>query len=366
MDRPYRLGIIGYAHSHISGNAEDFHLLGNKVSFIAGADIKPLVEPTNDSEGTRYGRMRSLNRELGLDNIYEDYIKLLDENKLDIALVCAENAFHGRVCEEILRRGVHVVMEKPLAVNMTDAMRITRAASEGKATVVVNWPITWNPAVRLAHKLCREGAIGKLFKFTYRNGESLGPLSYFHKMTDVERGREWWYQSAAGGGALLDYCCYGAIMSCWFFDGKPVSAYGVKANYNSFYGDTEDYATITALFPDGVAIMEGSWTTVNSGTPAGPILYGLEGTLVVDGNEVRLYKTRFTKEPDTVYTPDPLPEGRSMLGEEVLHHLRSGEPLHPTLSLANNILATSILDAGIRSTQSGRMETVKDVHSTTG
>jgi predicted dehydrogenase len=231
---------------------------------------------------------------------------------------------------------------------------------------VVNWPITWNPAVRMAQKLCLDGAIGKLFKFTYRNGESLGPLSYFHKMTDIERSREWWYQSAAGGGALLDYCCYGACMSCWFFGDKPVAAFGIKANFNSFYGDTEDYAAITALFPEGVAIMEGSWTMVNSGIPAGPILYGLDGTMVVDGNEVRLYKTRFTKEPDAIYTPDPLPEGRTTLGEEVINHLRLGEPLHPTLSLPNNILATSILDAGIRSAQSGKMEIVRDTHSTIG
>ena len=366
MDRPYRLGIVGYAHSHIMSNAKDFFHLGSKVSFVGTADVPPLVEPINNCEGSRYGIMRSLNKELGIELIYDDYVKMLDEQKPDIVLVCAENAFHGRVCEEILRRGIHVVMEKPMADTMQDAMRIDRAAREGGATVVINWPTTWQPSVRMAHKLCMDGAIGRLFKFTFRNGDSQGPLSYGQKMNDFERGREWWYQSAAGGGALLDYCCYGACLSCWFFGEKPFSAYGMKANFNSQYGDVEDYATITARFPTGVAILEGSWTTVSTGIPSGPILYGFDGTMVVDGNEIRVYKTRHSKQPDAVYTPDLLPEGRQTLAEEVIHHLRTGEPLHPTLSLPNNLFAMSILDAGIRSARSGKLELATDACSTVG
>lgn len=366
MDRPYRLAIAGYAHSHIMGNAKDFYKLGDRVSFVAAADVPPLVEPLNDCDGTRYGIMHRLNKELGIEKIYDDYVKMLDEEKPDIVLVCAENAFHGRVCEEILRRGIHVVMEKPMASTMQDAMRIARASREGGASVVINWPTTWQSSVRMAHKLCMDGEIGRLFKLTFRNGDSQGPLSYGQQMNDFERGREWWYQSVAGGGALLDYCCYGACLSCWFFGEKPVAAYGMKANFNSHYGDAEDYATITAQFPKGVAILEGSWTTVSTGIPSGPILYGLDGTMVVDGDEVRVYKTRHSKNPDAIFVPDPLPEGRHTLGEEVLHHLRTGEPLHSTLSLPNNLLAMSILDAGIRSAGSGKLEPALDAYSTIG
>ena len=57
-------------------------------------------------------------------------------------------------------------------------------------------------------------------------------------------------------GALLDYCCYGACLSRWFFGEKSVAAYGMTANFNSPYGNVEDYATITVRFPQGVAILE--------------------------------------------------------------------------------------------------------------
>ena len=57
---------------------------------------------------------------------------------------------------------------------------------------------------------------------------------------------------------------------------------------------------------------------------------------------------------------DPLPEGRQTLGEEVVHHLETGEPLHHTLDMPFNLEAMAILDAGIRSAASGKVELVND------
>lgn len=360
MGKKYRLGIVGYAHSHIMGNALPFAELGDRVQWVAAADVKPLVEPMDDGPGTRYGIMKEINERLGITRVYDDYIAMLDENEFDILLVCAENAFHGRVCAEILKRGIHVVMEKPLATSMQEVHQMVRAMRLSGAELILNWPTTWSPSVRKAYELVQQGEIGKLFKVTFRNGDSEGPLSYGQKLTDEQKGAEWWYQSAAGGGSLLDYCCYGACLSRWFFGEKAQSAYGLKANFNSPYGDAEDYATITARFPSGVAILEGSWTTRSSGVPSGPILYGFEGTIVSDGDEVRVYKTRHKSEPDAVYVPEPLPVGRATLGEEVIHHFDTGEALHPTLTFTHNYDAMQILDAGIRSAESGQMEMTRD------
>ncbi len=362
--KKYRIGLIGFAHSHMGDNVRSF--AGLDVEWVASADIKPLVEPINDSMGTRYGIMNFINEKLGIKKIYDDFRQMLNENEMDIALVCCENAFHGYVCEEILRRGIHVIVEKPMATTMGDTLRIAQAAKDGNAKIIVNWPYTWWPGVRKAHELCEAGEIGKIFKITYRNADSLGPLSYGQQVTDYEKGFEWWHQAEAGGGALLDYCCYGACMSRWFLGTSPISAYGMKANFNSHYGNAEDYATITVRYPEAVSIVEGSWTTLSTGIPNGPIVYGLEGTLVVDGPEVRIYKTRHKTEPDKVFVADPLPENRNTLGKEVLHHLETGEALHPTLDLPVNLDAMSILDAGIRSAQSGKMENVLDRYSCIG
>ena len=358
--KQYRVAAIGFAHSHISGNIHDFSTCGDRVAFVAAADVKPKIAPASAEPGTRVDELRQAVKKYGFKE-YDDYHKLLDENEIDIALVCAENAFHPFVTEELLRKGVHVVLEKPMAADMPGALRMARAANETGARIVTNWPTAWSGSIRKAKALVDAGEIGRLFKFTFRNGDSQGPLSYGQKITDSEKGLEWWHQADVGGGSMLDYCCYGACMSCWFTGQNPTAAYGMKANFDSPYGSAEDYAAVMVRFPTAVAILEGSWTTVNTGVEPGPLLYGTEGTIVVQQTgKIMVYKTRHKREPDAVYDGDPLPAGRENLGLETLHHLDTGEPLFPLLDLPLNLSAMSILDTGGRAAASNRLEIVND------
>ncbi|MCL2421781.1 MAG: Gfo/Idh/MocA family oxidoreductase [Defluviitaleaceae bacterium] len=357
--KTYRIAAIGFAHSHIIEVLKSFADCGERVQIVAAADVKPRIQSINVEHGTRIAEFKNAIEKYGC-KAYEDYTQLIDEQPLDIALICCENAYHPVVAEKLLQRGIHVVMEKPMAADMPGAMRIIRAARETGAKVITNWPAAWNAPIRTAKALCDAGEIGKLFKFTYRNGDSLGALSYGQVISDLEKGREWWHQADVGGGALLDYCCYGACMSGWFLKAQPTAAYGLKANFDSPYASAEDYATITVRFPHAVALLEGSWTTVNTGVPNGPVIYGTEGTIVVRNDRVEVFKTRSKDTPDQVITPDPLPAGRDTLGREVLHHLDTGEPLFPMLDVQLNLQAMSILDAGIRSAASGKLELAQD------
>ena len=357
--KTYRIAAVGFAHSHISENIRDFASCGDRVQFVAAADIKPRIPTLSTQHGTRGACFKDAVEKYGF-KAYDDYLPLLDENELDIALVCCENAYHPVVIETILRKGIHVVVEKPMAADMPGALRIARAVRESGKKVFTNWPSAWSAGVRTAKALCDAGEIGKLFKFTHRNADSKGALSYGQVITDTEKGREWWHQADVGGGALLDYCCYGACMSGWFLNDKPVAAFGLKANFDSPYASAEDYANITVRFPNAVAILEGSWTTVNSGVPGGPVIFGTEGTIVVRYNQVEVYKTRHKPAPDKTVTPDPLPAGRENLGKEVLHHLDTDEPLFPMIDLPLNMQSMMILDAGIRSAVSGKIELVQD------
>jgi len=213
--KKYRIAAIGFAHVHMESTLELFAECKDRVEFIAASDVKPRVPTLSKDKGTRIEQLNTAVTRHGFKK-YDDYEKLLEENQIDIALVCSENAVHPQVMEKILRRGAHVVVEKPLAVNMEGAMRIARASRESGARVITNWPTAWYPAVRTAKKLADSGKIGKLFKFYFRNQDSQGPFSYGQNLSDAEKGLEWWYQAGMGGGAMLDYCCYGACMAPWF------------------------------------------------------------------------------------------------------------------------------------------------------
>ncbi len=231
---------------------------------------------------------------------------------------------------------------------------------------MVNWPTTWSPAIRAARELIASGTIGTVWEVRWRNGASLGPLAYgtgADEVTETEKAAEWWHQAAPGGGALLDYCCYGACLSRWYFGEPAVAATALAANLGSHFGSTEDNAVVAVRFPKALALLEGSWTTLDPGVPGGPIVYGSEGTLVVeqqgDRQVVRLARGRGAA-PES-FEPEPLPAGRQDVAQECVHHLTTGEPLHPTLRPDFNLEAMAILDAGARSARSGKLELVQDI-----
>lgn len=356
-----RLGIVGFAHMHIEQMVTGFHSLPEDFAWLGCADMPPNTPSISSERGTRGQVMAAVVKKCAIPRVFANYRDLLDE-KPDLVIVTAENARHPALVAEILGRGIHVVLEKPMALALDGAVAMARAARDGKAMLAVNWPTSWDPAFRLACKLCRDGAAGRPFKFHYRNQESLGPFSYGQTMTGEEKRHEWWYQEEMGGGALADYIGYGCNLSRWFLGERAEAAFAFRANYGSPFAEVEDYAAATLRYASAVALLEGSWATFASGAvPCGPIVFGDAGTIVSErlGKKVRLFQKRHQTEPTAVYDPEPLPEGRSNLALEVLHHLRTGEPLHETLDLPVNLDAVAAMDACFRAAASGRMEPVQ-------
>ena len=367
----YRVGVIGFAHMHVNALVQSFAKLPN-VEWVACADTVPASTLRSDVPATRGHNLKRAVETLGIPKVYDDYREMLAAERFDIVIFCPENARHGEVAEAIAEHGAHMLTEKPMAATLSEAQRMARASRHRHLALAVNWPSAWDPAVRKAHQLVRSGEIGEPLEVKWRNGPSLGPLSHgsHHpgntvvtgELTAEELGREWWYRAADGGGALLDYCCYGAILASWFLDQRAVAVSGMAVNLRSPFGDVEDLAHLAVRFPSSLAVLEGSWITYVPGVPTGIVVYGTDGTLVVSGGEVKVYKRRGSGEPSAVFRGDPLPTGRDDVAKEFLHHLETGEPLHPLLDLELNLRSMAILDAGRRSVKSGKTELVNDEH----
>ena len=358
MGKKYKLGVIGFAHMHVLTLMAEFAELPN-IEWVACADTKPAVPSLSSEPGTRGTNMQRALEFIGIPKVYEDYRQMLQDEELDIVIVCAENIRHGEIVTKVARAGAHIVVEKPMATTYADALRMAKAAQHNNVSLAVNWPSTWQAVNRRAQEMVADGAIGEVWKFKYANSFSLGPFEWGQKLTNIEKAAEWWHQKVMGGGAFLDYCSYGACLSRWFVGQAAVGAYGLMANFFSTYGDAEDNGLVMVRFPKAVAILEGSWTTPHFGVSSGPIIYGSEGTLVCDGRKGTVYIYRKRDSAPDVYEGGTLPEGRGNIAKEFIHHLETGEPLHPTLDIPLNLDAMAILDAGIRSATSAQFELAK-------
>jgi predicted dehydrogenase len=360
--KSYRVGVIGFAHMHVNELVDRF-IATRRADIVACADTRPRTPSTITVEGSRRANMQRTLGAPGSPRAYADYREMLAVEKLDIAIMCPENARHAEVAEAVAGHGVHIVAEKPMASRLQEALRMKSAAEKAGVALAVNWPITWMPAIRRLKELLDGGAIGEVLELKWRNGDSLGPLAHGSahpgatvisgQVSDAEKGMEWWHQAEAGGGALLDYCCYGACLASWLLPAPPLTVRCLKANLKSGFGTAEDNAAMLLRFPSAIAVLEASWTTFHIGIPNGPILYGTKGTIVMDGGDLLVYRERGAKAPSSVEKGAPLPVGRATIAEEFFHHLETGDPLHPTLAYSINLAAMAILDAGIVSAENG-------------
>ncbi len=369
MDKKYRVGIIGFAHMHIN-NVSALYAQHNKVELVACADTKPDKPELREAPYTRAWNLKNALENIGFPKAYDDYHEMLEKEKFDIIICCSENAKHPEVVEACAEAGINVCVEKPMAMSLSDALRMVRACTSAGTEMIVNWPLTWSPSARKAKSLIDEGVIGRVLEVKWRGGHT-GPLGKgathagvsktADLMTGEEKAATWWHQSKAGGGAMLDFCCYGAMVSRWYIGEPGISAMGMRANLDSQYGDADDNGVIIARFSNAIGLFEGTWTTYDHGTITGPIVFGTDGTLVVQSIEGRPVVRVISGDGNsTIYESESLPEGRQNVAEEFIHHLDTGEPLHPTLEMMFNLEVMAILDAGVRSAISGKMEMVNN------
>jgi predicted dehydrogenase len=367
-----RVGVIGFGHMHINDVLRQFNELPD-IEWVAAADTPAEPPETTNATFTRAWNARYAHETIGIPKSYPSYAEMLDREAFDVVLVYSENARHAEVVEAIAAHGCAIVVEKPMADSLPNAVRMARAAQIAGVELFVNWPSTWQPAIRTVGALIARGAIGRIHQVKYRGGHN-GPLGAgaehqgvsagVDEVTDADRNRSWWYRAGTGGGALLDYTSYAACLAQWFFGEPATAAVALAANLGSPFAEVEDNAAVLVRFPSGIALCEGSWTQVDAGVTPGPIVYGETGTMVVqrDADHTWLELRRGPSRPVEIIAPEPLPAGRHNIAQEIVHHVRTGDPVHETLEIGFNLLPMAILDAALKSVRSGQLELVGNAH----
>lgn len=362
MKKQYRVGIVGFEHMHIVEHVNYFLKQEDRFIWIGGAKTSPerceqLEIPM--AAGDNLKRCR----ELGvIPKLYEDYKDLFSE-KPDIVILGCENSMHMQVVCEFVKKGVHVLVDKPLAYILADAKKMQQASLNGGGQIITNWPIAWKRSVRFGKKLLSEGVIGEVLRIHFHNPDSLGPFCHVEELTDDQQKNEWWYQKACGGGSLIDYCSYGCNILMEYLEKRPKKVFAVTKNFLHLYSEVEDYAGIMLQFDTAIGWVEGSWSTYSSGIPTGPIVWGTKGALIVDyskGFQVDLYQEKFSKVPTRSFCQGDENDAVqcTSIEEEILRVLDTGEAVLPMLGLQRNLEIAAILEAAAKSAESQTMEEI--------
>jgi predicted dehydrogenase len=333
---PFRAAVVGLVHGHAEGFFEQ-NLRRSDLQIVG------VAEP-DTALASQYANRFSLDRSLMFSSLEE----MLQKTRPQAALVYTNTLDHRKVVEICAERGVHVMMEKPLAVSVEDARAIAHAAQQGKIQVMVNYETTWYRSNRAAYDLVHEKAIGDVRKVVVHDGHrgpreiGVGP-EFLAWLTDP---------GLNGGGALFDFGCYGADLMTWLMDGRrPETVTAVTQHIKpDVYPRVDDEATIVLTYPKAQAILQASWNWPFDRKDLE--VYGQTGYVItVRRNEVRVRREGADEERVTAKPlPAPYDDPISCLRAVVL-----GEVAPDGLSsLATNLIVTEILDAARQSAASGR------------
>jgi predicted dehydrogenase len=335
---PLKVAIVGLVHGHVHGfMQQSLHSPQIQIVGISERDEKLALQ-----FAARYGFEKNL--------LFADLDEMLQKTHPQAVLVYTNTYDHKRVVEICARRGVHVMMEKPLAVSLLDALAIEKAARAGKIQVLVNYETTWYSSNRAAYDLVHEKSLGEIRKVVVHAGHN-GP-----KEINVEPEFLSWLTDPKlnGAGALFDFGCYGADLMTWLMDGKrPETVTAVTQQIKpDIYPYVDDEATIVLTYPRAQAIVQASWNWPFSRKDME--VYGQKGYVItVQRDAVRLRRGGEESQEELV-TAKPLPapydNSLSYLSAVIIDGAKQDE----LSSLDTNLTVTEILDAAQRSAASGK------------
>lgn len=343
--KPIRIGIVGLVHSHVHG-------ILNKAFRQKQTDVEivGIAEPNRELAerfAKQYGYSMSL--------VYPTIAEMLDKTNPEAVTDFGRIVDHKKTVEACAPRGIHVMVEKPLATSFADAQQMGSLAKKHSVQLLTNYETTWYGSNHKAFALANsEKAIGDLRKIVVHDGHQ-GP-----KEINVNKEFLDWLTDPAtnGAGALFDFGCYGANLSTWLLrNQRPLSVMAVTQQIKpDIYPKVDDEATIILTYPKTQTIIQASWNWPFSRKDME--VYGQTGyVFTVDGTRMRLRqkddKAERSLEATSTDAPaaDPFAYFASLLRGET-------KPDELT-SLENNLIVMEILDAARQSAKTGKAVSLK-------
>ena len=341
-DAPIRLAVAGVTHGHVSWILDRENKGKTDIVLVA------IYEPDRDL-ASRLARQYHISEDL----LYTDLDKMLDAVKPEALVAFGSIYEHMKAVEACAPRGIHVMVEKPLATNLAHAMKMEELARKHHIYILTNYETSWYPTTEKTYQLVNDSNyIGKVRKVIFHDGHE-GPKEigvsreFLHWLTDPVQN---------GGGALIDFGCYGAnLMTYLMQDEEPVTVTAVTRQFKpAVYPEVDDDATIVVDYPSAQCIIQASWnwpfgrkdmevygesgyviSANNTLLRTRNIQSKGEHTMQITSRDVQVYEDPFSYFADVI-------KGLIQIPEMGLY------------SLENNVRVVRILDAARESAQSGK------------
>ncbi|MHB8302932.1 MAG: Gfo/Idh/MocA family protein [Acidobacteriaceae bacterium] len=340
---PIRVAVVGLVHGHVAGflpklpKHPEIQLVG--------------IEEPDTALASKYRQKYHLDPKI----FYTHIGTMLEQTRPQAILVYTAISDHRHAIEVAADHGVSVMVEKPLATSLADALAIRQTARAHRIQVLVNYETTWYASNREAYELLQQGKLGELRKAIVRDGHQgpqeigVGP-EFLSWLTDPKKN---------GAGALFDFGCYGADLMTWMMHGEtPLSVTAVtQTDKPNLYPHVDDDATIVLRYPKAQAVILASWNWTFDIKDME--VYGTKGTAFTQKSDHLLERFAQNQPATLVTSPTIAPPNDSSI--HYLEAVLAGKliPKGDPTALDTNIVVMQILDAARESARTRRTIALK-------
>jgi predicted dehydrogenase len=291
--RTIKLGLIG------AGGISRLHC--QAVADIPGSEFIVVADISRE-------RAERASQRFNIPHVFEDYHDLLAMDEVEAVVVTTFNQAHRAPTVDALALGKHVLVEKPMAATLDDAVAMTAAAHRSKAILMVALKTRYSPPMQAAQSIADSGALGQI---------------YYCESVAARRcgipGGSFIGKDTAGIGTVADIGVYSLDAAlCLMGHPKPVAVSGIANNtlgktHKPVMGswrwdpnklEVEDFGVAWVRFDTGAAMVFKTAWIMHLDDLGGTFVLGTQGGLRL--NPLTLYRHEFGLMTDT--KPQDVPE----------------------------------------------------------
>ena len=199
-----------------------------------------------------------------------DYLKILKDKDIEAVVIATPSFTHYKLAKKALSYNKHILVEKPIALNIKEAKELTDMAKDKKRVLLVGHTFMYNPAINKIREIIKKGKLGKIY-YLHSKRTNLGPLRQ-----DVS--------------AMWDLAPHDISIFSYLLDAKPIEVIAKGQDY--LQKSKEDVAFITLTYPKRIiANIHVSWLDPRK----------VRETTIVGTRKMLLFDDLHQKEPIKIY-----------------------------------------------------------------
>ncbi|MDY0278253.1 MAG: Gfo/Idh/MocA family oxidoreductase [Acholeplasma sp.] len=245
--------------------------IANKLDVVALCDIE-----TN--------KAINLIKQFSLDSttsIYTDYMEMIKNERIDLIGIATESGNHGEIAKYCIKKDIHLIIEKPIALSLKDADDIIELSNEHNVTVSACHQNRFNKSIQKIREALEMNRFGKLLYGTAH--------IRWNRKEDYYKQAPWRGTWEQDGGALMNQCIHNIDLLRWMMGNEIEEVFAYTDNLIHPYNETEDLGLGLIKFKNGsYGIIEGTTNIYPKNLEETLYIFGETGTIKAGGKSVNL------------------------------------------------------------------------------